>query len=331
MQTAAYEIEVLCPEEASDLSPAVFLPSHLEKIVGTPSESTVVDEIEYVKKSKAIHAATIAYHIRDAVLLNGSIYSGTWKHSLIDEPNAESKATIHFKAAALASTWCGAKYFGHWLKDDCIQYLLAEKHGQPLSVSNEPTYYDMNLYASYFGQNWAHTTRAQIDHLVVYQDFGQNSLKKSRYRILQGRIESHLSHRETFSPVVYLKRGRTGQSRLIQNEAEIVESLTKEGFFVVDVAADDREHIIAALMHAQIVVSMEGSHMGHCWFPSKGNHGLIALQPPDRFTAVQRDWAHCMSANFGFVVGEKRQNETHFSPSDILRTTDLMMAQTSQV
>ena len=329
MQTAASEIEVLCAEEASDLSPALFLPEHLEKIVGTPSESTVPSEIDHATRRKAIHAATIAYHLRDAALVNGSIYCGSWRHSLIDKPNAVSKSTIHFDAAGLASTWCGAKYFGHWLKDDCVQYLLAEEHGKPLSVSNEPTYYDMNLYASYFGQDWAPTTRAQIDHLVVYQDLGQNSSKKSRYRTLQDRLAARLLQQYSLSSLVYLKRGRTGHARLIQNEDEIVKSLTKNGFSVVDVAATDREHVIATLMNAEIVVSIEGSHMSHCWFPSTGTHGLIALQPPDRFTAVQRGWAHCMSARFGFVVGDKRLNETYFSPSDILRVVDLMIAQSS--
>ena len=35
-----------------------------------------------------------------------------------------------------------------------------------------------------------------------------------------------------------------------------------------------------------------------------------------------------MSANFGIVVGDKRDQATYFSPSDILRTIDLMLAQT---
>ncbi len=327
MQTTAYETEILCPEENSDLSPAIFIPSQIEKIVGTPSESTVANEIEYVTRSKAIHAATIAYHIRNAVLLKGSIYSGNLRHQIMDEPDVRGQPTIYFKTAALASTWCGTKYFGHWLKDDCVQYLLAEKYGQPLAVTNTPFSKHMNLYSGYLNQSWAQTSRARIDHLVAYQDFGQNSLKKHRYAILQSRLELQFSNPGNSSTLVYLKRGHTGQSRLIQNEAEIIEVLDKKGFSFVDVAHDELEHIITSLMHAQIVVSVEGSHMCHCWFPPNANRGVIALEPPDRFTAVQRDWAHCMSAKFGFVVGDKRHNETYFSPSDILRTTDLMMAQ----
>jgi hypothetical protein len=39
----------------------------------------------------------------------------------------------------------------------------------------------MKKYAVYFSQSW--TIRTRIDHLVVYQDFAQKSLKKSKRKL----------------------------------------------------------------------------------------------------------------------------------------------------
>ena len=125
---------------------------------------------------------------------------------------------------------------------------------------------------------------------------------------------------------VYLRRGGTGVARKIQNEAEIVDALIKRGFKVIDLETDTLETILTTLVDAQIVVSIEGSHIAHCAFTIPGQSGLIVLQPPDRFVAVHRGWAECMSVRFGFVVGDKGDNGAYcFSPSDILRTIDLML------
>src|SRR6266702_3582125 len=70
----------------------------------------------------------------------------------------------HLRVAGLASTTVGTRYFGHWLRDDCIQYLLAKQVGAPICVSN-PASEHKSKYAGYFGQDWTPTDRAFIDDL----------------------------------------------------------------------------------------------------------------------------------------------------------------------
>ena len=89
---------------------------------------------------------------------------------------------------------------------------------------------------------------------------------------------------------VYLRRGQSGVPRVIQNEDEIIDALTKQDFVVIDVAADSLDHIIKTLLNAKLVVSLEGSHTGHCVFTIPENSGLLLLQPPDRFCNVYRGW-----------------------------------------
>jgi Glycosyltransferase 61 len=328
----AFEEEVLCAEETSDMIPAIYLPGQLERVTGTPIESNVSLERHLLVRNTATHAATIAYHIRDAVLFEGSIYAGTLKHALCPPPSFPSEVQDrHFQTVALTSSWVGARYFGHWLKDDCLRYLLAYSLGRPLSVMRSSPSNHMKEYADYFSQEWTTTSRGRIDHLVVYQDFSQNSSKKRRYATLQARLASWFPAARSPS-LVYLRRGCTGEPRLIQNEDVIIATLTKSGFTVVDVATDSLQHIVGSLMHAQLVVSIEGSHLSHCWFQPNYKSGILALQPPDRFTAIHRSYTECMSAKYGIVVGSKHDSATTcFSPDDILRTSDLMLAQASAV
>ena len=327
-EETACETEILCPEETAELSSAIFLHGQLDKITGTSAETNVPAQVNALTRVKVTHAATIAYHIRNAVLLDGSIYSGRWKSFLSDTPPHFSKcAPIHLETAALASTTAGTKYFGHWLKDDCLQYLLAETYCQPLSVKKNRDTPHTIQYERYFSQDWTPTDRARIDHLIVFQDYAQNSLKRRRHLLLNSKIRSQLS-RSTSPPLVYLRRGKTGTERLIQNEDELHDALSKQGFEVVDVSSDDLEYVIASLMNAKIVVSIEGSHISHCWFSPESASGLITLQPPDRFTAIHRGWVECMSARFGVVVGDKAAAGTYFSPSDVLKTVDLMASKT---
>ena len=325
LQETAFDEEILCPEEISSAIPAAFLPGQLDRITGTQIETSVPLELELLVRNTAVHAATIAYHIRNAVLYEGAIYAGALKYPICSPPSFPTQSEDReFGTVGLTSAWLGSQYFGHWLKDDCLRYLLAEAFGKPLSVMRAPLSNHMAEYAGYFGQDWTTTSRARIDHLVIYQDFSQNSFKKQRYAALQARLAANLPAGP--ASLVYLRRGNSGEIRTIENEDGIIASLSNRGFSVVDLTSDRLADIAGPLMNARLVVSLEGSHLSHCWFPPNGKGGILTLQPPDRFTAIHRSYTECMSAKYGIVVGTKRgPATTYFEPNEILRTVDLML------
>lgn len=217
----------------------------------------------------------------------------------------------------------GSKFFGHWLTDDCTQYLLAEKFSRPLTLRTAK-YKDKSNYEVYLEQDWTPTDIASIDELVLFQDFSQNSLKAKRYEILHTRLKTNFSE-SNGSNLVYLKRGLTGAPRLVDNENAILDALTKRGFIVADIASDDIASLLSSILNAKIVVSIEGSHIGHCCVALPSGSGLIALQAENKFSGVHRGWAEARSLRYGFVVGTKAGNGFHFSVSDILHTVDLML------
>ena len=326
LQSASYRQEVLCAPESAPLRPAIFTEGQLEKIIGTDDDTTLEIEIAVATAQTTIHAPTIAFHIKNAVLFDGCIYHGSLKYLLSDHarPKARRAEPRELKTVALASSYLGCKYFGHWLADDCLQYQLALDYGQPLCLWR-PTYQDHHeKYQAFLDQDWSPIDTARIDHLVVYQDFAQNSLKRARLQLLRDRVRGRFPSGGSGS-LVYIRRGASGVRRIVENEDEILETLVKRGFLIVDIESDSLERILEVLGGAKLVVSLEGSHCTHGIFSLPENSGLIVLQPPDRFLSWNRGWSECGNVRFGFVVGNVREAGYHFPISDILQTVDLML------
>ena len=174
LASVSSEREVLRPEETTATRLPVFLPGQLDRITGTTGHQSVQAEIASMLAPTYHHAATIAFHIKNAVVFDGSVYAGNLRHFIASKGLFNTKSeTRHLKVAGLASSAVGHQYFGHWLRDDCIQYLLAEQTKAPICISG-PVSDHKRRYASYFGQDWTPTDRAFVEELVIYQDFAQN-------------------------------------------------------------------------------------------------------------------------------------------------------------
>jgi capsular polysaccharide biosynthesis protein len=277
-----------------------------------------------------MHAPTIAYYLKNAILFDGCIYLKHFKYPVSERSLFKSaRRNCDLERVALASSFLGTKYFGHWLIDDTTRYLLAQDASLPLCV-RMPTYGHRAAYEKYFNQDWTPIDRAHINDLVIFQDYSQNSSKTKRYKILRERLKRHFNNAGD-RDYIYLRRGQSGVSRTIANEPEILEVLTKQGFQIVNVASDKLEDIITALLGARIVISIEGSHIAHCTLAVPERSGLLVLEPPGRFSGVHRAQAGSLGIKFGFVVGLPSDTGYVFSVSEILKTIDLLLQRIDQV
>lgn len=270
------------------------------------------------------HAPTVAFHVKNAVLHRGSVYAGNMRYFITDERAFRNTADHrHLGCAALANTAVGYRYFGHWLRDDCVQYLLAEKLSQPLSfkMSISP---HMQAYSELFQQDWSGISSASVDHLVIFEDYAQNSLKRARYQLLSSRVAKAFPTTTVPDKLVYIKRGQTGQARSVSNEDALMDVLVRWGFDIIDVSSD-LTSIVSTLRRAKLVVSIEGSNINHFNFAASAGSALLVLQPADRFLAFHRHWCECVGVRFGFVVGIKDEQGYTFSTDEILKTSELLL------
>jgi hypothetical protein len=323
LEEAAYWREIIYPEESVTYLPAIHLDGQIERVTGSPSESTKAREIESVMRLKGRHAPTIAYHFRDVALVDGSVYSNTMKFFVRDLEASSPIEPIDLDRAALVSSYYGVRYFGHWLRDDCTLQLLARDLDLPPLCLPGPAGLHIEGYTSLFDQSWTPTVRAYIKHLAIFSDHDQNGLRRQRYERLRDTVAARYP-RGNLRSFVYLKRGADGVRRAIRNEDEIIRMLAASGFTVLDTASTPLEELLGTLVNARIVVSLEGSHIAHCVYAMPSDSGLLVLEPADRFSANQRLWTDCLGIRSGFVVGTPNETGYEFDPTEIRRTIDLL-------
>src|SRR5258708_39722310 len=83
LRTASSCVETLCEEEISEQPTTVYLKKDLDKITGTFHGATrerIDSEVEAAIRHEVTHAPCLAYHLKDAILYNGRIYAGRYKH-----------------------------------------------------------------------------------------------------------------------------------------------------------------------------------------------------------------------------------------------------------
>jgi Glycosyltransferase 61 len=323
LDTAACRQEIICPEESVTYLPVIHLDGQIERVVGSPAESTKEQEIESATRLTGRHAPTIAYHLRDVAIVDGSVYSGAMRFFVADLKPPGSVEPTDLDRAALVSSYYGVKYFGHWLRDDCTLHLLANDLDIPPVCLPGPAGLHIEGYKSLFDQPGTPTFRARVKHLTIFSDYHENSLRRQRYERLREIVAAHFP-RGACRSLVYLKRGADGVPRKIQNEAEVISTLVASGFTVLDTASTPLDELIETLVNARLVVSLEGSHISHCVYSMPSDSGLLVLQPQDRFSANQHLWTNCLGIRSGFVVGKLNGAGYRFDPIEICRTIDLL-------
>src|SRR5262249_36957771 len=123
--------------------------------------------------------------LKDVAIVDGSVYSGTMRFYVADLKQPVAVEPMDLDRAALVSSYYGAKYFGHWLRDDCTQHLLANDLDIPTLCLPGPAGLHIEGYKSLFDQSWAPTFRARVKQLTIFSDYHQNSLRRQRYQRLR--------------------------------------------------------------------------------------------------------------------------------------------------
>lgn len=274
-------------------------------------------------------APTNAYLLRDAWLIDGSLYRGNKRfdlHSRSRTPRLnllfpKIRVELEVDRAAIYSSYDGNEFFGLRLTDDYSNYALAANEGIPVSTT-QPASAHILEYERLLGIAPVRTDGAYLREVVVIDDSGQNSNKQKRFR---SNIDLLMPNFDTKShPGVFILRRNSGSARVMHNEIEAAEHLrAKRGFRVVDVTKDDLRTILASCAGAQVIAGIEGSHLIHGIMALKPGGSILTLQPPDRFCSVIKRTTDPDNQNFGFVVGHARAGGFVIDLEEMERTLDL--------
>lgn len=322
------ETRELCPAEDQRCPPATVLEGRAERLRDFEFDS----ERERVRASLGgglmHHGPTLAHTIRNAKLLAGSVYAQGARLYL--RPLKESypgPAPIALDRAALCTAATGDKYFGHFMTEDAPQTMIAGEFGGAFRLPDR-NWAHLPVYREALELDWRQVAAAHVRELSFFTDFAQNALRRARYRELRSRLRKHIAPRQPGARV-YLRRGATGVDgplRSPRNEPTIAAALSARGFDILALASTPPAELVARLLDAKILVSVEGSQLIHGVYTLADDGAACILMAPMRPVIQMKDRFDALELPTAIVVGEDHGDAFSIDIGDLERTLDLLEA-----
>ncbi len=319
----------LCPNEAALSPPAIHLPGAMDKIIAlSPWRSQAVEQ-GLVQGGPSEHGASTGHLLEDVDLVGPCLYAGAAK----SRPGFGAEPRVLRGLGPRQDLWdahlitsnSGSHFFGTLMLDDFPLALLPEETDSCITMMSQPYEHEAG-YRQLFGLPAAnHVVRGRLRRLVIYTDFGQNSLKEKRYRRLRERLRKTLAtNGASPAPGIYIRRGNTGERRILVNEGAIEQALNERGFRIIDFTCMDAETIARESLDARIVVGVEGSHLSHGIFTAHDEATFLVLQPPQRFAMAYKEYTDRMDMRFAFLVGDRHPEGFTVSIDELQRLLDIV-------
>jgi len=158
-------------------------------------------------------------------------------------------------------------------------------------------------YEELFQLDFTKLKRAQVEELLVVDDWGHPPEKAERYKTLRERARS-LSGRQSGHDVFVL-RGNSGQLRSLANEAACVDWARQRGFTIVDPTRMTVDELMYECRDARCVLGVEGSGLLHGLVCMSANGFLLGIVAADRFVVSSKEYADAMGIPVALVVADK--------------------------
>lgn len=304
--------------------PAVFLPGQIERIRDT--EFAPIDDVVQSFRGGfgTYENPTVGHRFRNVDLVDGVLYANGCQRHL--RTRRTRSLTYRRPDEALSGTmyesWVGNRWFGNWLSDDCLTYMLADTVGQPVTTAPDPTGH-VPRYESLLGMAPRRLGDIHFEELVLFEDLANNAGKAQRAWAMREKLL--LGRKIDPLPGVFLLRGKSGDARVLENERRIAEKMAGTyGFQVLDPTHATVEQIADVCGQAAIIVGVEGSHLVHGLAMMPPGAALFVIQPPDRTVAALKILTDRQEQRYAFVVAEGSQQKFRANWDEIKRTLDLL-------
>lgn len=313
---------ILQPGEHRSAARAIYLDGELDKVTHVSEHTSHELEWSRVLGERTEKAATIAYSLRNASLLHGYVYKGGMKNTLVatKEPIVGLDETQYMPQAALACTYCGNRFFGHFLRDDFPLTLAAQQLATAITTVRKAYQHEYE-YRQLLDIKPNEFKQVRCGELIIIDDIAFNRFKRQRLETIRSRLKKALQPIHS-SHGVMLRRGASGTSRVMTNENEVEKFLETRGFTIIDPTRMSAIEILRRALGAKIVIGNEGSQMNHGMLAMADHGAVFTLQPPYRFNNIFKEYTDCLDMKYAFVVGQKVEGGFKIKIEDLARTMD---------
>lgn len=304
--------------------PALYNSEQLARVIKCGFGASLAGEKEKLDATSFRSAPARRIRLGEAIIVGAQILSGPSRYYFGESRIYPAlRGRLHeFGAAQLANTAQGLKYFGHWLRDDCVMRDLMAGGGPILSMKR-PDWPDATAYQRLFGQAWNEVSLAHVSDLTVWRELGFSRDKARRIRGLRTRLRCGIVARQP-GRIVYIARGPGGVARTMANEEALLEALTAADVAIVR-PEGDTDALLEQLCDAALIISIEGSQLTHAVFALAEGGSVLVIQPPDRFYNPHHEWARLMGMGYGIVVGTPQDQGFTVDPGEVLSMIDRLL------
>jgi hypothetical protein len=329
MESLATRAWTIHPERKALVPKAIHLDGMVERIISLSPYRRWESERPLIAGGSMLLAPTRAYLCENVEVAGPCIYAGAaaehigYGSETMLRPDATERRLID--EAHLVTTFSGANWFGTYFLDDLPLELLSPSAGQ------------IALQRRAYGHEWGYrelmalpappiVRDGRIRRLTMYEEPAQNASKAARYQELRGRLRRRVAgSADAAARLVYLRRGSDGERRVLENEPAVEQALERLGFVVVDSTGMTAEEIARRTYDAEVVVSVEGSHLTHSMYTMADDAAYLVIMPPERFALQYKDFTDAVGMRFGFTVAQKSGDGFVQDLDDLRRTLDLLM------
>jgi hypothetical protein len=312
------------PGNTAVVPSAIFLPDQLDRIRDT--EFSPIDDVirSFKGRFEVVENPTYGYRVKDVDLVDGVLYGKRQQRHLRTQETRSLTYIVpqEVMRGVMYESWIGNRWFGTWLHEDCLTYMLAEDCGQIVTTAPEPSGH-VPRYEMLLGMAPLRRQNVHFDELIMFEDLPNNAGKAQRALKLRDRL---LAGRDiTPQSGVFILRGQTGDERVLENEREIAENLaTTYGFHILDPMQSSVDVIANVCGQARIIAGIEGSHLLHGLSTMPPGATLLVIQPPERVVATLKMVTDRQGQGFAFVVAEGTDTQFRVSWDEIRHTLDLL-------
>lgn len=286
---------------------------------------TMASEEALVRGGRMGLGPTLGYTLRRAHIVDSHVYCGAFEAQVgvgdagLWLPSAPSEPAL--RQGTLVSTITGTQYFGCLLLDDFALEALGANPAENLSMLSRPSGHEADYRVLLGLPPKRVVRRTLVDELTVFVDPAWNASKAARYRQLRAALRQNLPQ-AAGTQRLYIRRGMSGQRRVMANEAELEAVLLRDGFTVIDPMQLPAAEVSRLSLGARVVVSIEGSQISHAQYTMADDAALIILQPPDRFCMQYKEFTDAMGMRCGFLVCEPGEEGFKVDIDRLLRLLD---------
>lgn len=311
------EYELIEKERVIEATLPIYLKDDLDKVTKSPFGITL--EREFNDLNAPIYTSGPFYHyqLKNIFLLKNRIYFDRYEYLLnpLEKPVRiyDSNNVVNYSNVAFSSMRISTVFFGHWLHEELmlIDYLQGKRDIVTTSPMTPQKKEIKNLFNLQFSVSpFANISIADMYHGWQHSSIYVEVLKKYKEKISLLSVDKKMNLR---AKAIYLKRGGSGIKRHLENEVELLDSITKD-FEVTTYVAESTpiKDLYEAIYSADIILGIEGSQLAHAIIAGKPGAILICIQPPSRFYNPFKNYCRDADIKYAFFVAEQGASNDSF-------------------